>query len=150
MVNVYSQGGKIVLRDGKIATSNSCCCGTAPNCTGFCHGWSIFDNYILTITSTMGNYTLQGNGDVWYNPELGIYVSLVCATYIPCGEVLEVAVGAYVDIYFGFYPNLTLARAILGRAKEPNCNTGGNLNNKTFNIFSCDDSVTGTLEFTVP
>lgn len=149
MVNVYSQDGKIVLRNGKVATSNSCCCGVAPDCIGFCYGWSIFDNYTITITSNMGNYILQGPGDVWYNPELGIYVSLVCATYVPCGEGEE-DVGAYAEIYFGFYPNQTIGTAILGRAKEPNCNAGGNLNNKTFNIFSCDNSVTGTIKFTVP
>jgi len=97
----------------------------------------------------MGDYTLQGNGDTWYSPELGIYVGIVCATYIPCGSLVEESVGAYLDIYFGDYPNVTLGRAILGRAKEPECEIPGNLNNKKFNIFSCDNTVSGTIEFTV-
>ena len=32
MVNVYSQSGKIVLRNGKVATSNSCCCKSCLCC----------------------------------------------------------------------------------------------------------------------
>ena len=149
MVNVYSQSGKIVLRNGKVATSNSCCCGVAPDCTGFCGGWGVFSNYMVTIKSNVGDYTLQGNAPFWGNDELGINVALICATYVPCDSLLEdYSVDAYVDIYFGFYPNLTLGRAILGSAKEPECGIPGNLNTKKFNIFSCNNTVSGTIEFT--
>lgn len=148
MAKLYFQNGKIISRSGNLGTAEGCCCGGAPDCLGTCHGWNTSGYYTVTVDSNLGNYTLQGFGDIWYSLELGITVFFVCSTYVPCGEVEE-DVGAYAEIYFGFYPNFIYGRAIIGRAKEPNCNTVGNLNNKTFNIFSCDGGVSGSLHFAI-
>ena len=47
MVNVYSKSGKIVLRNGKVATSNSCCCKSCLCCD--------LDNLNIAFTGQSGS-----------------------------------------------------------------------------------------------
>jgi hypothetical protein len=76
MVNVYKQDGKILLVSGKVATSESCCCGfSCPNktCSDLPNSFSaniIFKNYLTQYQIQHVNqlpntltFTRSGTGD---------------------------------------------------------------------------------------